>query len=110
MDEVVVDGNALPIKKQFVTRAFYPHGAIACREMGIVPASAEVGDEEAHQAYHELMAAVASWSDFVMTRAHWYVQAHDALMASDQPIPERELEAHLAAFALSIMVDERLAR
>ena len=110
MEEVVVDGGALPVKKQFVIRAFYPHGALACREMGIVPASADVGDEEAHQAYHELTAAVSSWSAFVLMRAQWYVQAHDALMASSEPIPERELESHLAAFALSIMVDERLAR
>lgn len=110
MEEVVVDGDALPVKKQFVTRAFYPHGALACKEMGLVPASEEVAGEEAHQAYHELTAAVASWSQFVLTRAQWYVQAHDALMAADAAIPERELEAHLAAFAMSIMVDERLAR
>jgi len=110
MDEVVVDGDALPIKKQFVSRAFYPLGALACKEMGLVPTSADVAEEEMHQAYHELMAAVGSWSEFVMTRARWYVQAHDALMASDQHVPERELEAHLSAFALSIMIDERLAR
>lgn len=109
-DEIIMEADALPVKKQFVTRALYPYGALACKEMGIVPASEEVAQEEAHQAYHEIMAAVGSWIDFAMVRARWYVQAHDALMAADEPVPERDLEAHLAAFALSIMVDERLAR
>lgn len=110
MDELIVDDHALPVKKQFVTRAFYPHGSLACREMGFVGTSNEVADEEAHQAYHELMSALSSWSDFVMTRTQWYGQAYDALMAADDAIPERDLEAHLAAFAMAIMVDERLAR
>ena len=108
-DRIVMNQGSLPIKKQFLTRVFFPYGKVVCGAIGIVPASEEVSDEEAHQAYHEVTAAAASWGEFVLERARWYVQGHDALMESGEAVPERDLVDHLTAFALSLMVDERLA-
>lgn len=107
--EVVTTG--LPIKKQFVSRAFFPFGALACREMGLVPASDDVAYHEATQAHTELHAVHDSFGEFIRQRILWYTQAYEALQAADTPRSmERSLEDHLMAFAISIMMDERLIR
>lgn len=108
-DEIVVDGNSLSAKKQFLNRVFFPVGPIVCRQMGLVPASKEVASSEQHQSRLEVLQGFEAWSEFIIGRARWYVQGHDALLsADDNPTQERTLEEHLCAFALSIMTEERM--
>lgn len=107
--ELIVEG--LPVKKQFVSRAFFPFGKLACREMGLVPASPDVSQLEDGQAHAELHAVYDGAGDFLRQRVAWYVQAYEALLASDSPVSlERSLEDHLMAFGISVMMDERYRR
>lgn len=102
--------DGLPIKKQFLTRAFYPYGPEACRALGLMPSSQDVAKWEADQAMHEVSSAAGSWSGFILSRVAWYLQANEALLSDHEEVAERTLEEHLAAFTMSVMIDERLAQ
>ena len=109
--ELVIDGVSLPAKKQFLVRSFFPVGHLATSAMGIMPASTEVTFAELKQAREEVTGCLEQWGTWIISRVNWYSQALEALMADHgDDVQERTLEEHLAAFAMSIMVDERLAR
>jgi len=107
---MVVIAEGLPVKKQFLQRAFFPLGTQVCKEIGLVPPSEDVAESEQHQAYHELMAAGEEWGEFLRKRVEWYVQGLEALHSSGIGVTERELPDHIAAFAAAVMVDERYAQ
>ena len=106
--EIVVEG--LPVKKQFLTRAFFPFGAHACKAIGIMPASTDVQEYENHQAQHEVMAAGSDFGAFILSRVEWYMKANEALVADHPEVQPRTLDEHLAAFTMAMMVEERLVR
>lgn len=99
-------------KRRFVNRVVYPYGPQACKELGIIPSSAEVAELEERNANAEMNGATMSWGRFLLQRAEWYVAAYNALHEAHPVIDgvdtERELSAHLLAFAASVMLDERI--
>ncbi len=103
----MTDLTVLPVKKQFLQRAFFPLGSEVCNAIGLVPSSEDVVELEQHHAYHELLAATHDFDKFVSARIHWYMQGLEALQSTGLPVEERSLEDHLKAFATSVMVDER---
>jgi hypothetical protein len=104
MMEIIAAG--LPLKKQFLQRAYYPFGSDVCEHMGITPASKDVTEMEEYQAVGEVKYAIEEFFDFVNERAQWYLAAKKALEEMDHIKVERDLEDDLRAFALSILVEE----
>jgi hypothetical protein len=99
-------------KRRFVNRAVYPYGPLACKELGIIPSSADVAELEDRSANAEMNGATMAWGRFLLQRAEWYVTAYNALHEAHPTIDgndtERDLPAHLLAFAASLMLDERI--
>lgn len=98
-------------KRRFILRVLFPFGPIACKELGIVPVSEDVGDKENAQANAELYGAASAWGEFLMKRVTWYMEAYHVLHSEHPAIEgtstERSLEEHLASFGASIMHEER---
>lgn len=106
----MLDHDSLAIKRQFINRAFFPIGHLATKAIGIVPSSLDVASIEALQAKTEITTTAAVWSDLIMARVKWYKTAYESMLADNPQIPERELEEHIAAFGMSLLIDSLNAR